>query len=73
MEVEFYDVKLRTKVKVPKAKVQKTTFEAANGQVRYGLRGETEDGRKLTKFVSKADWDGMDVPVEGKAKKGKKK
>jgi len=35
----------------------KTTFTTKNGQTRYGLRGKTKDGRTLTKFVSKKDWD----------------
>lgn len=61
MDIEFYDVKLRQKVKVPQSKVTKTTFDTKNGQVRYGLRAKTEDGRNLTKFVSKADWDKLDV------------
>ncbi len=62
MSVEFYDVKLRKKVSVENSKVTKTTFDTKNGQVRYGLRAKTEDGRNLTKFVSKADWDKLDVP-----------
>jgi hypothetical protein len=66
MSVEFYDVKFRKKVSVEKKDITKTTF-LANGQTRYGLRGKTSDGRTLTKFVSKADWDKMDVPVEKKA------
>jgi hypothetical protein len=72
MAVEFYDVKTREKVKIDDKKVSKTTFTGDNGQVRYGLRGETADGRKLTKFVSKGDWDGMNVPVEAEKKKEKK-
>jgi hypothetical protein len=62
MTIEFYDVKIRQKVQIPKAKVVKTTFTTKNGQTRYGLRAKTEDGRNLTKFVSKADWESMDVP-----------
>ncbi|MCC6615526.1 MAG: hypothetical protein IT320_18780 [Anaerolineae bacterium] len=69
MSVEFYDVKLRKKVKIDEKKLSKTTFEGANGSVRYGLRGETADGRMLTKFVSKADWDGMAYPVVKAPKK----
>lgn len=72
MAQEFYDVKTRQKVKIDDKKVSKTTFTGDNGQVRYGLRGQTDDGRKLTKFVSKADWDTMDVPVEAEVKKDKK-
>ena len=62
MAVEFYDVKLKKKVTVDDKDVTKTTFKTSNGQVRYGLRGKTSDGRSLTKFVSKSDWDGMKVP-----------
>jgi hypothetical protein len=65
MPVEFYDVKTRKKVTVDDKDIMKTTF-TANGQIRYGLRGKTADGRKLTKFVSKAVWDSMKVPEEKK-------
>jgi len=60
--IEFYDVKIRQKVKIADKDVKKTTFTTKNGQVRYGLRAKTADGRNLTKFVSKADWDKMKVP-----------
>lgn len=63
-KVEFYDVKLKKKVQVDEGNVRKTTFKTKNGQVRYGLRAKTDDGRNLTKFVSKADWDKMKVPQE---------
>ena len=66
MAVEFYDVKTRKKVKIEDNNVMKTTFNTKNGQTRYGLRGKTSDGRMLTKFVSKGDWDGMKYPVEKK-------
>jgi hypothetical protein len=49
---------------VDQAKVRKTTFNTKNGQVRHGLRATTDDGRNLTKFVSKAEWDKLSVPVE---------
>jgi hypothetical protein len=62
--VEFYDVKIRKKVSIPEKDVKKTKFTAKNGQVRYGLRAKTEDGRNLTKFVSKGDWEKMSVPEE---------
>lgn len=64
--IEFYDVKTRSKVSVEMSSVSKTTFTTKNGQERYGLRAKTKDGRSLTKFVSKADWDKLDVPVETK-------
>ncbi len=62
MAVEFYDVKTRQKVKIEDPQVTKTTFTTKNGQVRYGVRGKTSDGRMLTKFVSKSDWDTMKYP-----------
>ena len=55
--VEFYDVKTRKKVKIDDKNVLKTKFTTKNGQVRYGLRGKTDDGRNLTKFVSQKDWE----------------
>ncbi|MDI9637277.1 hypothetical protein QM565_16170 [Geitlerinema splendidum] len=65
-KVEFYDVKHRKKVSIDDKHVMKTTFTTKNGQVRYGVRGKTDDGRMLTKFVSKADWDKMKYPEEKK-------
>jgi len=61
MPIEFYDVKLREKVQIPEDRVTKVTFDTKSGK-RYGLRATTEDNRKLTKFVSKATWDELDVP-----------
>jgi hypothetical protein len=60
--IEFYDVKIRKKVSLPERDCVKTTFTTKTGQIRYGLRGKTTDGRKLTKFVSKADWEKMNLP-----------
>ncbi|MBC7870699.1 MAG: hypothetical protein H7Y09_07650 [Chitinophagaceae bacterium] len=62
--IEFYDVKIKAKVQIEEKDVRKTTFKTKNGQVRYGLRAKTSDGRNLTKFVSKPDWDKMSVPEE---------
>ena len=64
MAVEFYDVKTRQKVQIDDANVKRVTFNTKKGGVRYGLRAYTSDGRKLTKFVSKADWEGMNYPQE---------
>lgn len=64
MPIEFYDVKLKQKVQIDESKVRKATFRTKNGQTRYGLRATTDDGRNLTKFVSKATWDELDVPEE---------
>jgi phage/plasmid primase-like uncharacterized protein len=71
MAVEFYDVKTRAKVSIDDSKIHRVTFDAANG-TRYGIRGETSDGRSLNKFVSKADWDAMKYPVAESAPKEKK-
>lgn len=63
MAVKFYDVKLRQEVMLDESKVEKVEYkrETKDGgtQVRYALRGKTSDGRNLTKFVSKADYDRM--------------
>ncbi|MGE4170742.1 MAG: hypothetical protein AB7F28_08520 [Candidatus Margulisiibacteriota bacterium] len=65
--VEFYDVKTRKKVSVGAANIKKTKYERklkdGSKQVRYALRA-SHDGRKLTKFCSKADWDKITAPVE---------
>jgi len=65
-DVSFYDVKLRKNVSVPASDVKKTKYERptkdGGTQVRYALKAE-KDGSKLTKFVSKNDWDALDAPV----------
>ena len=67
MAIEFYDVKQRDKVQIPESEVRKTTYERqgkdGQTQVRYALRA-TNQGTNLTKFVSKADWDALDAPIE---------
>ncbi len=60
MAIEFYDLKLKTKVNVDEANVKKVTYQTKGG-TRYGVVAEV-DGRKLTKFVGKADWDKLNVP-----------
>jgi hypothetical protein len=64
MAIEFYDVKLKKKVSIAESNIKKTTFTTKNGQVRYGIRAKTDDGRNLTKFVNKATWDSLNVPTE---------
>jgi hypothetical protein len=58
MTATFYDVKLRKKVE---AQVAEKVVYGEKGKERYALRGKTSDGRNLTKFVSKADWDKVQV------------
>ena len=66
MAIEFYDVRKRAKVGVPESAIKKTTYErttkAGKLQVRYALVAQLE-GSKLTKFVSKDDWDKLNVPT----------
>ena len=41
--VEFYDVKVRKKVKIDEKNITKTKFTTKNGQTRYGLRAQTKE------------------------------
>ena len=62
--IEFYNVKTRQKVSVDEKSVKKVVFHPKGaGNPRYGLRTEV-DGTALTKFVSKATYDSLDVPAE---------
>jgi len=54
MKASFYDVKKKEKVEVDVT--DKKTYDV-KGTTRYALKGKTVDGRNLTKFVSKADFD----------------
>ena len=54
MKTTFYDVK--EKRKVESEVVDKKEYKVAGG-TRYAVKGKTSDGRPLTKFVSKADYD----------------
>ena len=64
--MEFYNVKKRASVKVADKNCTKVEFkkETSKGvQVRYGVKAVDTDGTKLTKFVSKADYDKLKCPV----------
>lgn len=64
--IEFYDVRKRAKVSVPRSQIKKRMFKRVtkNGseQVRYAVVAEV-DGSRLTKFVNKETYDSLDVPV----------
>ncbi len=62
-KITFYDVKVRQKVEINDSDVVKVTFTTKNGQTRYGLRAKTKDGRNLTKFISKSEWDSLKLKV----------
>lgn len=58
MKAVFYDVKLRKKVEVNV--IEKVTY-GEPGKERYAIKGKTSDGRNLTKFIKKSDWEKADV------------
>jgi hypothetical protein len=58
MKASFYDVKARTKVETDVTEKKEYTV---NGGTRYAIKGKTADGRTLTKFVSKTDYDNTTV------------
>jgi len=58
MKMKFYDVKTRQSVETEVT--EKKEYES-RGQVRYAVRGKTSDGRFLTRFISKVDYDKLTV------------
>lgn len=58
MTHEFYDVK--EKQKVVTEVTEKTTYGEGT-RVRYAVKGKTKDGRNLTAFVSKTNYDKIKV------------
>ncbi|NDG51687.1 MAG: hypothetical protein EBY39_01505 [Flavobacteriia bacterium] len=61
--IEFYNVKKKQKVLIPVDKVSKKTYEkttkAGKLSIRYSLKAVDDDGTKLTKFCTKADFDSV--------------
>lgn len=68
MAIEFYDVKEGKKVSISEADVTKKVYtrttKTGKEQQRFAFRGKTSDGRNLTRFVSKGDFDAVDAPIE---------
>lgn len=62
--MQFYNVKKREKVEIGEDMLKKTSYSGKGGQKRYAVRAKDDDGTNLTRFVSKDDWDAMDVPEE---------
>ncbi len=63
--MEFYNVKTRQKVDIPESGLRKRTVVQKNGKHTYTVTGE-ENGTKLVRFVSKQQYDALQVPeVEG--------
>ena len=63
--MEFYNVKTRQKVEVPESGLSKSTLVRKNGRRTYVVTGE-DNGTKLVRFVSKQQYDALQVPeIEG--------
>ena len=60
--MEFYNVKTRQKVDIPESDLRKRTIVQKSGKHTYAVTGE-EDGAKLVRFVSKQQYDALQVPV----------
>ena len=59
--MEFYNVKTRQKVDIPESGLRKRTVIQKNGRSTYAVTGE-ENGTKLFGFVSKQQYDALQVP-----------
>ena len=63
MAVQFYNVKKRKKVEIDESKVEKVTYDRelkdGSTQTRYAFKAQDDDGTNLTKFCSKADFEGL--------------
>ena len=63
MAVEFYNVKKKKKVSISESSIEKVKYEretkSGDTQIRYAFKAVDDDGTKLTKFCSKADWDNL--------------
>ncbi len=61
--IEFYNVRKKKKVSISEADVEKHAYEkttkTGKQSIRYALKAVDEDGTKLTKFCSKADYDNL--------------
>ena len=63
--MEFYNLKTRQKVEIPESGLRKRTMVQKNGKRTYAVTGEA-DGSKLVRFVSKQQYDALQVPeIEG--------
>ena len=63
--MEFYNVKTRRKVDIPESGLRKRTMVHKTGKLTYAVTGE-EYGTRLVRFVSKQQYDALQVPeIEG--------
>ena len=61
MDHNFYDVKTKQHVK---AAITEVKSYGEGNRTRYAVKGLTKDGRPLTAFVSKADWEKAKAAVK---------
>ncbi len=66
MKHNFYDVKSKKKVS---AEVTGKTSYGKGTRIRFAFKAVTKDGRSLTAFVKKEDYDKCTAPVVKAAKK----
>jgi hypothetical protein len=61
--IQFYNVKKKQKVEIDPSQVTKHVYEKTTKtgklSTRYALKAVDQDGTKLTKFCSKADYDSI--------------
>ena len=61
--IQFYNVKKKEKVQIPEDQVEKKeykrTTKSGKETIRYAFAAVDDDGTKLTKFCSKADFDAL--------------
>ena len=61
--IEFYNVKKKAKVQISEGDIEKVKIEKATKdggvRVRYAFKAVDDDGTKLTRFCSKADYDAI--------------
>ena len=61
--MEFYNLKTRQKVDIPESALRKSTLVQKNGKHTYAVTGE-ENGTKLFRFISKRQYDALQVPEQ---------
>jgi hypothetical protein len=61
--IEFYNVRKKQKVQINESEITKKTIEketkSGKLSIRYCLKEVDDDGTKLTRFCSKADFDSL--------------
>ena len=59
--MEFYNLKTKQKVDIPESGLRKSTLVQKNGKHTYAVTGE-DNGTKLFRFISKRQYDALQVP-----------